>query len=91
MTINFFNHDIGGARFGLLWDADKETPAIALNPGDMASFDLDVFNDIPDGTNCKIFAFYKGAKIFTRVPSKYVKGRGFGVRSIFTCAATIPF
>lgn len=60
MTVHFFNEDIPNGRFDIRWGEDNKTPSVALNPGDMASFDLDVFNRIPQGTKCRVYACQQG-------------------------------
>lgn len=92
MTIIFFNRDLGNAQFGLAWGQNNETPTIALNPGDTASFDLDVFHLIPEGANCRVFASRNGRHLFKQVVSKfkYKKGRGFGGTFSFYMRRQVP-
>ncbi|MCC8424438.1 hypothetical protein [Mucilaginibacter sp. UR6-11] len=81
MTVHFFNNNIPEARFELRWGNEgHKTPSIKLSPGDMASFDLDVFSEIPDGAYCRAYACQVGTDLAKQssIRFKYVKGRGFG-------------
>ncbi len=80
MTINLFNDNVDSAVFGIMWNIADETPTIALEPGDMASFDLDVYRHIPDGTKCRVFARQRGTALYQQsvLTFKYIKGYGFG-------------
>jgi hypothetical protein len=80
MTIHLVNDNIRQAIFGIGWHTNKESPTIALKPGDMASFDLDVFGLIPDGTACWVFVRQLSTKLYKQsfVRFNYRKGRGFG-------------
>jgi hypothetical protein len=80
MTIHFFNQDIPNAKFGIRWGQNNSTPTITLNPGDMASFDLDVFNKIPPGESCQVFSSQNGTDLYKQSVKKfkYIQGRYFG-------------
>jgi hypothetical protein len=80
MTINLFNKDVCNARFEIRWDNSNSSPAIALSPGDMASFDMDIFNQIPVGATWWVCGYQADTKLFKQSKKrfKYIDGFGFG-------------
>lgn len=79
MKINLFNKNVDNARFEICWGENDSTSAIALDPGDTASFDMDVFNQIPEGADWWVKGYQVNTDLykFSTENFKYISGFGF--------------
>lgn len=86
MKINFFNQNVVGARFKLCWGENNSTPAFILNPGDAALFDMDMFNQIPEGSDWWIQSYQGNDNVAKHLSGKYKYINGYGFSGTFKLA-----